>query len=282
MNLNIFKNEYNDWSPVRIAIASAILLIALILFWILKPFILIQEGEVGIKKRLGKAVTALEPGFHLIIPVMHTVDTMNTREQKLQVETDAVSKDLQKITATFTVIYRVFPKDALQLYKNQGKDYSMKILVPNMEEVSKAITSQYTAEELITQRSIVSSSIIGAYKNRLAGYTITIVNIAIDEFGFSDAYVQSIEDKQVEAQRALKAENELRRVKIEAEQKITQAKAEAESLRLQKEVITDGLIKLRSIEVMSKAVDKWNGTPPYIIGSSSGQIIDVSRFLPQQ
>ena len=58
------------------------------------------------------------------------------------------------------------------------------------------------------------------------------------------------------------------RIKIEAEQKITQAKAEAESLRLQKENVTPYLIKLRQIEANIKAIEKWNGQLPRFSGGA--------------
>ena len=58
---------------------------------------------------------------------------------------------------------------------------------------------------------------------------------------------------------ALKAQRDLERIKVEAEQKLTQARAEAESLRLQKENATPELVELRRIEAQLKAIEKWNG-----------------------
>lgn len=51
-------------------------------------------------------------------------------------------------------------------------------------------------------------------------------------------------------------------VKIEAEQKIAQAKAEA--LRLRKANITPELVKLRQIEASMKAIEKWDGHLPKV------------------
>ena len=44
----------------------------------------------------------------------------------------------------------------LTKYKTVGKNYEIIILEPAIEEEIKAVTSRYTAEELITQRSKVS------------------------------------------------------------------------------------------------------------------------------
>jgi len=72
------------------------------------------------------------------------------------------------------------------------------------------------------------------------------------------------EAKQTAEQLALKAQRDLERIKIEAEQKVASEKAEAESLRLQKENVTPQLIKLRQIEASIKAIEKWDGHMPKI------------------
>ena len=54
------------------------------------------------------------------------------------------------------------------------------------------------------------------------------------DFEFSKQFVDAIEAKIAAEQFALKAKQDLERVKIEVEQKVVNARAEAESLRLQK------------------------------------------------
>ena len=79
----------------------------------------------------------------------------------------------------------------------------------------------------------------------------------IVDFNFSEVFNMAIEAKQTAEQQALKAQRDLERIKIEAEQKITEAQAEAESQRLQRETITETILRLRAIE-------KWNGVLPQV------------------
>ena len=72
----------------------------------------------------------------------------------------------------------------------------------------------------------------------------------------------------VAEQYALKAQRDLERIKIEAEQKIAQATAEAEALRLQKANVTPELIRLRQIEASMKAIEKWDGHMPKVTGGA--------------
>ena len=71
----------------------------------------------------------------------------------------------------------------------------------------------------------------------------------------------SQEAKQTAEQNALKAERDLDRIKVEAQQTIAAATAEAEALRLQKMNISPDLIELRKIEANLKAIEKWPDQP---------------------
>jgi seryl-tRNA synthetase len=89
--------------------------------------------------------------------------------------------------------------------------------------------------------------------------------------------MEAIESKQTAEQLALKARRDLDRIKIEAEKKITAAKAEAESLRLQRANISADLIELRKIEANLKAIEKWNGILPQVTGSGAVPFIGVGE-----
>jgi len=83
--------------------------------------------------------------------------------------------------------------------------------------------------------------------------------------------------KQIAQQQALKAEQDLNRIKIEAEQKTVQAQAEAEALRLQKQEITEDLLELRRIEAQLKAIEKWDGKLPTYNGGDAIPFIDITE-----
>ena len=136
--------------------------------------------------------------------------------------------------------------------------------IPRCRKFVKAVSAKYTAEELITQRDAVSKEIKDLLKQRLIDYDIVIDNFSIVNFSFSDQFVQAIEEKQTAEQKALKAKRDLQRVKFEAQQKIEQASAEAEALRLKKSEVTRELIELKKIEAELEAIKKWDGKLPKI------------------
>jgi len=176
--------------------------------------------------------------------------------------------------------YHIVPERANIVYQKLGVQFKERIIDPAIQEVVKAVTANYTAEELITKRPSVSEAMRLALTERLMANNIAVDAFSIVVFSFSPVFTEAIEAKQTAEQLALKARRDLERIKIEAEQKITAAKAEAESLKLQKANISPDLIELRKIEANMKAIEKWNGILPQVTGSGAIPMIglaDVSK-----
>jgi len=109
-------------------------------------------------------------------------------------------------------------------------------------------------------------------RDRLLAFNIILDEFNIIDFSFSREFASAIEAKQTAEQQALKAERDLDRIKIEAQQKVARAKAEAEAQRVQRETITPALLQLRAIE-------KWDGHFPQVIGGAM-PFIDVGTLAP--
>ena len=239
-------------------------------------FVVVPYGNVGVPKTLGKlSETTLDEGFHIKAPFIQTVIKQNVQVQKAEAKATAVSKDIQTVTTDVTVNYSVEKDAARDLLNDVGKAYESKVVAPAVQETIKAVVARYTAEQLVTKRDIVSGEIKDALTKRLQAYGFKINEINIVEFAFSEVFNNSIEAKQVAAQNALKAENDLTRIKTEKQQKITQAEAEAESLRLKKQEITPELVELKKIEIQEKAIEAWDGKLPTTTGGAV-PFIDVT------
>ncbi len=87
-------------------------------------------------------------------------------------------------------------------------------------------------------------------------------------FAFSKSFSDAIENKVKAEQQKQQAERDLQRLQVEAQQKIVAAKAEAESLALQRQQITSELLALRRIENERLAINKWDGKLPSVTSGS--------------
>nr|WP_269847382.1 prohibitin family protein [Paenibacillus sonchi] len=241
-------------------------------------FTSVEYGHVGLYKTFGKLNNnMLSPGIHFKIPFIQTVIQVNTQVTKAETDTSASSKDLQPVSTHVAVNYSVNKDSAYNLMNNIGGNFDGVIINPAIQEIVKEVTAKYPAEDLITRRDLVAGEISELLTKRLGRYDLVVNDINIVNFKFSDAFNQSIEAKQVAQQQALKAENDLRRVEIEAKQKIAQAQAEAESLRLKKQEVTPELVQLKQIEVQEKALEKWNGVLPSVTGGAT-PFVDVQSL----
>jgi regulator of protease activity HflC (stomatin/prohibitin superfamily) len=254
------------------------LLVAVVVLTIMNPFVIVGAGERGVVLNFGAVQPiVLGEGIHFRIPIMQRIIKVDVRIHKSQTGAESVSKDLQDTKSTIAVNYHILPDKANQVFQSIGTEYKERIIDPAVQEVVKAITAKYTAVELITQREKIREEIKDLLKNRLLAYNIVVDDFSIVNFKFSQQFEQAIESKQTAEQLAFKAQRDLERIKIEAEQKIASAKAEAESLRLQKENVTPQLIKLRQIEASIKAIEKWDGHLPKI-NSGAVPFIDIKSL----
>jgi regulator of protease activity HflC (stomatin/prohibitin superfamily) len=259
----------NDKEKRKIVIIGVCVLLVLILF--LGSFRTIRSGEVGIKVRFGKVVNSkTHDGVNFKIPVIEKIVKMNVQVQKVEVETSSASRDLQDVNMKLAVNYRIDASKATRLYKNVGTNYEEVVLQPAIQESIKAVTSKYTAEELITNRSEVSKQCREELDKKVSKYGLSINDFNITNFNFSKEFNKAIEEKQVAEQKVLTAKQELEKERIEAEKKIVKAEAENRANELKQQNLTDNIIK-------EKFIEKWNGELPKVSGSNN--IMDVSGMI---
>jgi len=260
-------------SPPKLVLVAGVVLLFLLF---LHPLVQVGPGQRGVVLNFGAVQKhVLGEGLHFRIPIMQGIVPIDVKVQKSITSAAAASSDLQEVSSEVVLNYHVMPDKVNVVYQSLGIHFKERIIDPAVQEVVKAVTAMYTAEELITKRPAVSEAMRANLAERLAVHNITVDAFSIVGFSFSDAFTEAIESKQTAEQLALKAKRDLDRIKIEAEQTITSAKAEAESLRLQRANISKDLIELRKIEANLKAIEKWNGILPQVTGGGAIPFIGV-------
>jgi prohibitin 2 len=259
--------------PTRLIVIAVVIIFIIIFF---RPWVQVGAGQRGIVLNFGAVQKlVLDEGLHLRIPLMQEIVLMDVKVQKAETDAAAASADLQDVTSRVALNYHIVPDKANTVYQNIGIQFKERIIDPAILEVVKAVTAKYTAEELITKRPAVSEAMRRNLMDRLLTNNIAVDAFSIVTFSFSKVFTEAIESKQTAEQLALKAKRDLDRIKIEAEQKITTARAEAESLRLQRANISPDLIELRKIEANMKAIEKWNGILPQVTGGGAIPLIGL-------
>lgn len=256
-------------------VVTVIVILALLLV-ILNSFTTVSAGHSGVVTTFGKVSEGVLPeGLHFKIPFIQRIILIDNRVQKAEASCSSASKDLQTVSSTIAVNYKVLNGSSASVYKNIGMDYESVIITPAIQECVKAVTAKFTAEELITNRQSVGDQMMELLKEKIGDYGIDIQIFNITAFDFTDEYNAAIEAKQTAQQNALKAEQDLQRIRVEAEQTIAKAQAEAEAYRLKSEQLTPEII-------ISNYIEKWDGKLPAVAGGDNGtMMIDITSLMEQ-
>ena len=178
---------------------------------------IVPTGYTGIKTTFGKVENdTISSGINFILP-WQSIVAMDNRTQKVQLETQAFSSDIQQVDIKLSVNYNIDQQTAQILYKTVGTNYYDNIMYPRIQENTKAVFSQYTAESLVEKRNELSIQVAEATAENMKQYGINIVSISIENIDFTDAFTDAVEAKQVAAQKKLTAETEQAQKTMEEE-----------------------------------------------------------------
>lgn len=258
----------------------------------------IKEGYVGVVLNMGKAeMEVLQPGFY-IVPPWKSVVRMDCRWQKYEVVCSAFSKDIQQVDIKMICNYKLSEDGARRIYTQVGEDYGAKIMEPCILDSVKAVFAKYTAEELISERGIISDEVYNLVYEKMAIYDVKIKDVAITDIDFSDAFTDAVEAKQVATQKKLQtqteqeqqtivAESEAEREKIkaqaDADRKMIAAKAEADAVKIQADAESYRLeMEAKYITdktIQKEFISKWNGQMPVFNGSGTTPIVNMTDML---
>ena len=246
-------------------------LILIVLFF--KSWFIIEPWYNGFTVTLGKInKTVYSDWLHLKTPIITKAVKYNIQTQKLEAITEASSKDLQTVTASIVVNYKYKESEVVNLYKNVWKEEKVaeKIITPAVQEVFKSVVAKYSAEQLITERSVVSKDIEDSLNKRLESYGIQIQLFNIVNFDFSKSFNDAIEAKVTAEQNALAEKNKLEKVKYESEQKVVAAEAQAKAIEIQAKAIQN---QWGAEYVKLKWIEKWNGQLPTTMAGDADLLI---------
>ena len=276
-------------------------------------FATVPVGSTGILLTFGKVEDgkALSEGLHIKLPLVQRIVSMDNRVKKLELNTEAFSKDIQTVSATLAVNYRLQAEKSFAIYKTHGTQYEQNIIVPATHEVLKSVCAQYTAEELISKRAESSDMMRDELDAKLSGMGITVTDFNIIDFDFSDEFISAVEAKQVAEQVKKKAatENETAIAQAEREKQVSikQSEAEAERVRIEAEAQAQSTLIAAQAQadavklaadaeayrmqtegkyVSDSLIDKilaenWDGKLPNVVGGDVKGILNVDSLLDE-
>ena len=233
----------------------------------------VEAGTIGVMTEWGAVQPdPLPEGFYWVSWFGEDIINVNARVLKMEADASASSMDLQVVTTKIALNFRIDPNMVVDIFQDIGnlQQVETNIIDPVLQEAVKTATARYNAEELITRRPQVKADITQYVTDRLATSNLIVTDLSIVNFQFDSKYQDAIEAKQVAEQQALAAQNDLRRIEVEARQaearaqgeanaSLIEARAEAERQELLRRTITPELVQW-------EAIQRWNGVLPSVTG----------------
>ncbi len=242
----------------------------------------IDEGHVGIVKRFGEATEQVNPGLHIKIPFVDSIEVLEIRTRKNLERLNASTHEQMPVTAEVSINWTVRRDQAFELFKRYGglSQFESRILDPKLRSAAKDALARYKAEEIVQNRSAVISHIEELLVEEMQEYPVKLDSAQLENLGLPKKYIQSIETKQTEKNLAAAEKHRLDRQQLEAQREVntanakrdaakatadgkayairTEAVAEAEAIKLK------GLAEAQAIQKKAEALKQSNLLVEYV------------------
>lgn len=194
----------------------------------LKP---IEAGSVGVVYQFGEIVGQKGEGLQFIAP-WQELRTESIKVQRKRFDNiSGFSRETQDVIVSTTLNYRVDPAAVQQLYRTVGPNWFDTLVEPRINQFFKAETVKYNTVDIAPNREQIRVDVQAKLDADLRQFSITVEDLLIDNIDFTSEFKQSIEEKQIAAQNALREQERISQRQAEAQQGIESAKGEAEQER---------------------------------------------------
>ena len=260
----------------------------------LKP---IEAGSVGVVYQFGEIVGQKGEGLQFIAP-WQELRTESIKVQRKRFDNvSGFSRETQDVIVSTTLNYRVDPAAVQNLYRTVGPNWFDTLVEPRINQYFKAETVKYNTVDIAPNREQIRLDVQEKLDADLRQFSITVEDLLIDNIDFTTEFKQSIEEKQIAAQNALREQERISQRQAEAQQGIESAKGEAEqererargaadAIRIRAEAqaeanrLLDASLSQQVIQYL--AVDKLTDDLDLaLLPSGQGIIIDPAMLLSQ-
>jgi regulator of protease activity HflC (stomatin/prohibitin superfamily) len=280
------KNNTNPFSKFSNSIKIVgFLLIALGVFS--SMFKQIDAGKVGVKSLYGNVEPdILESGLHIINPLLDVTDfDIQTQNYTMSAIHDEGSKDGDdairvlsndglEVVIDLTVLYRISPELAPQIFKQIGVDYADKIVRPVTRTRIRDNAVYYDAVALYsTKRNEFQQRIFKTIEADFKSRGLVLEQLLIRNINLPTSVKTTIESKINAEQEAQKMTFVLQKEKQEAERKRVEAQGIADYQRIISTGLSDKQLQYEQIKAQKELAASPNTKIIFMNGKGSAPVI---------
>lgn len=215
-------------------------------------------------------------GTHFKVPWLHQPKLYNIKLKPKLVTTATGTKDMQTVTIHCRMLYRPVVEGLPEIHKTLGPDYDERVLPSIANEVLKATIAQYDAEQLLTQREVVSKEIREGIMKRSKQFNILMDDVSLTHLTYGKEFSKAIEEKQVAEQQAEMQKFIVLRSEQERQATVIRSEGEADAAKMISEALTvhgSGLIEVRRIDAAKDIAESLAASPNVMYLPSNQQML---------
>ena len=264
------KQEGYDYSLTAKELSMGGIILAIILgFFSLVR--IVPAGHVGVVDLWGNVEEQVrKPGINLVNPFVNLI-IMDTQTQELKETMQVPSKEGLTMQVDISILYRLSPEKASNIYKTIGKDYDEVVVVPQFRSAVREATVFYEAKALYTSsRDEITNKIFADLEKMLTERGVILEKVLLRAVQLPSTVSAAIEQK-------LKAEQESEQMKFvltkesqEAERKVIAAKGIAEAQGIINKTLTQAYLQHEAIKAQMMMANGPNHTTVYIPSGDNG------------
>jgi prohibitin 1 len=231
------------------------------------PIKVIPAGHVGVKDLFGRVSTdVLSPGVRLVIPFTRVIK-MSIKTQEVKETAEVPSKEGLMMDLEGSLLYRLDPEKADDIYRTIGKDYEDIAVHPQIRSAIREITASYEAKVLYSaERERIARETLELFKELAGDRGIIAEAVLLRKIGLPDIVANAIQEKLRREQEAEQMKFVLQKEQQEAERKRIEAQGIADFQRIVAAGISPALLEWKGIEATEKLAQSQN-SKVVVIGS---------------
>src|SRR6266496_988798 len=250
------------------SLRSLVIVVAVVLVILLgNPVRVIPAGHVGVKDFFGSvSPNVLKPGVNVVFPFTKVVK-MSVKTQEVKEQAEVPSKEGLTMDLEGSLLFRLDPTKAAEIYKTIGPDYQEIAVQPQIRSAIREVTATYEAKALYSaERDKIAGETLQLFRKMSEGRGIITEAVLLRKIGLPAVVANAIQEKLKREQEAEQMKFVLQKEQQEAERKRIEAQGVADFQRIVASGISQQLLEWKGIEATEKLALSQN-TKVVVIGN---------------
>ena len=230
----------------------------------------VRQGEVGVKRKLGKLnEKTIQPGAVVYNPFLTRIIKLPVRTVNLEISSNLPSKEGLNVGAIISILYRIKPENAPAIIENIGLEYEQVVITSVFRSASADVCSRFYAKDMHTaQRATIESEITKQMSKLLNSRGFEIETVLLKTIQLPEGLARAVEEKLEAEQDAQRMEFLLQREKLEAQRKLVEAEGTRDAQKIISQGLSKQILQWQTIEAFKKLSESPNSKVIITSGNS--------------